>query len=114
LGADHIALDTLVSFAGFGVDEPRIIDFPAFDEAAAAAGYSLRELTLMVPGHVVSDRCETCADDVWWLALDGVDQRIELRAEPSVEAPGRYTLEVHGWGGVHPRAEVTGWEPAPR
>jgi hypothetical protein len=114
LGADHIDLDTLISFAGFGVDEPRVIDFSAFDEAAADAGYSLRELTLMVPGQVVQDRCDSCARDVWWLDLEGVDQRLELRAEPSVSAPGRYTLELHDWGSDHPRAEVTGWEPAAR
>ncbi|MFT7464561.1 MAG: hypothetical protein ACI9EF_002917, partial [Pseudohongiellaceae bacterium] len=69
----------------------------------------LRELTLTLPGQVLSDRCESCAQDVHWLALDGVDQRLELRSKPAHTKPGRYTLQIYDWGGQHPRADVTGW-----
>ncbi|RKY18754.1 MAG: hypothetical protein DRQ55_12490 [Planctomycetota bacterium] len=112
MGADFVTLDTLISFASFGLDEPGRIVFADFDEAAADAGYELRELTLLLPGHALRERCERCASDVWWLQLDGIDQRIELRGEPSITGPGRYTLELHDWGGDHPRADVSGWQPA--
>jgi hypothetical protein len=113
LGADDVTLDTLISFCGFHIDEPRRIDLGAFDDAAADAGYGLRELTLSVPGRPERGPCDRCEDEVWWLALEGVDQRLELTAEPEAKSVGRFTLEVEGWGSEHPRSTVTAWEPDP-
>lgn len=113
LGADHVDIDTLISFCGFRLDSPRTIQFSAIGQAAKDALYQLNSVQLIVSGSVRSAACATCGSDRPQLALEGSGQLLELVHWPHTPARGRFVLELQDWNSPHLRAQVVGWEALP-
>jgi hypothetical protein len=99
-----VELNARDGYARYLLHEPQPLDFPAIEEAAHDAGYTLTKLTLVVRGRAEQPQADGSGA---FLRVGKTEQRIEFEGVVPWDVDVRVTGTVSGWKSGKARLAVS-------